>query len=45
VIRLIVSVVVGLVIAVGGIFLVRSVLLSQANGTPSNSSIYQYGAR
>jgi hypothetical protein len=45
VVRLIVAVVVGLVIAVGGTALVENVLSSQANGTPSNSSIYQYGAR
>jgi hypothetical protein len=45
VIRLVIAIVVGLVIAVGGTALVRTVLTSQANGTPSNSTIYEYGAR
>jgi hypothetical protein len=45
VIRLIIAVVMGLVIAIGGVALVRVVLLSSATGTPSNSSLYQYGAR
>ena len=45
VIRLIIAVVVGLLLAVGGTFLVNSVLTSQANGTPSNTSLYNYGSR
>jgi hypothetical protein len=43
--RLILAVVVGLVIAVGAVALVENVLSSAANGTPSNASLYQYGNR
>jgi len=43
--RLIVAVIVGLVIAVGAVAVIENVLSSAANGTPSNSSIYQYGNR
>jgi hypothetical protein len=45
VIRLIIAIVVGAVIAVGATVLVDNVLGSAANGTPSNSSLYQYGTR
>jgi hypothetical protein len=45
VIRLVIAVVVGLLLAVGGTFLVNSVLVSQSNGTPSNTSLYNYGSR
>jgi hypothetical protein len=45
VVRLIIAVVVGAVLAVGGTFLVQSVLTSQVNGTPSNTSLYDYGTR
>ena len=44
-IRLIIAVVVGLLLAVGGTFLVNSVLTSQATGTPNNTSLYNYGSR
>lgn len=43
--RLIIAVVVGLVIAVGAVAIAENVLSSAANGTPSNSSLYQYGNR
>jgi len=45
VLHLIVAVVVGLVIAVGATVVAVNVLNSSANGTPSNSSLYQYGSR
>jgi hypothetical protein len=45
VLRLIVAVLVGLVIAVGATVLSVNLLSNQANGTPSNSSLYQYGSR
>jgi K+-transporting ATPase c subunit len=45
VLRLIVAVVVGLVIAAGATVVSVNLLSSQANGTPSNSSLYQYGSR
>jgi len=44
-IRLIIAIAVGAVIAVGGVFAVESALNSAANGTPSNASLYQYGNR
>ena len=44
-VRLIIAVVVGLLLAFGGTVLARSVLTSQLNGTPSNSSLYNYGSR
>jgi len=43
--RLIVAVLVGLVIAVGAVVLVENVLSNAANGTPNHASIYQYGSR
>ena len=43
--RLIIAVVVGLVIAVGAVAVVGNVLSHAANGTPSNASLYQYGTR
>jgi hypothetical protein len=47
VIRLIIAVVVGAVIALGGTVLVTNVLSTQANGapTPASSSLYNYGSR
>jgi len=47
VVRLIIAVVVGAVIAVGGAVLVTNVLSTQANGTPTpaSSSLYNYGTR
>jgi hypothetical protein len=43
--RLIIAVVAGLVIAIGAVAIVENVLNSAANGTPTNSSLYQYGDR
>jgi hypothetical protein len=43
--RLILAIVVGAIVAVGATVAVSSVLSSAANGSPSNSSIYQYGSR
>lgn len=43
--RLIIAIVVGVVIAIGAVALVENALSSAANGTPSNASLYQYGAR
>jgi hypothetical protein len=45
VVRLIIAVVLGLVIAIGGAVLVVNVLTSHGNSTPSNSSTYNYGSR
>jgi hypothetical protein len=47
VVRLIIAVVVGVVIALGGTVLVTNVLSTQANGTPTpaSSSLYNYGTR
>jgi len=44
-IRLIIAVVLGIVVAVGATALVENALSSAANGTPSNASLYQYGSR
>ena len=44
-VRLIVAVVVGLAIAIGGTVLVVNVVTSHGNGTPGNSSTYNYGSR
>jgi hypothetical protein len=43
--RIIVAVIVGLVIAVGAVAVAENVLSHVANGTPSNASLYQYGTR
>jgi hypothetical protein len=45
VIRLIIAVVAGLVIAVAAVAVVENVVSNAANGTPSNSSLYAYGTR
>jgi hypothetical protein len=45
VLRLIIAVVVGLVVAVGATTVTVNLLSSQANGTANNSSLYQYGSR
>jgi hypothetical protein len=45
VLRLIIAVIVGLAIAIGGTVLVVNVLSSHGNGTPGNSSTYNYGSR
>ena len=44
-VRLIIAVVVGLLLALGGTFLVQSVLTSQINGSPSHATLYNYGSR
>ncbi len=44
-IRLIVAVVAGLLIAVVAVVLVENVLANAANGTPSNATLYVYGTR
>ncbi len=44
-VRLLIAVAVGVVLAVGAAFLVSDALASVANGTPSNASLYQYGKR
>ena len=43
--RLIIAIAVGLAIAIGGTVLIVNVLTSHGNGTPSNSSTYNYGSR
>ena len=43
--RLIIAVAVGLAIAIGGTVLIVNVVSSHGNGTPSNSSTYNYGSR
>ena len=43
--RLIIAIIIGLAIAIGGTVLVVNVLSSHGNGTPSNSSTYNYGSR
>jgi hypothetical protein len=45
VLRLIIAIIVGLAIAIGGTVLVVNVLTSHGNGTPGNSSTYNYGSR
>jgi hypothetical protein len=42
---LIVAVIIGLAIAIGGTVLVVNVVTSHGNGTPGNSSTYNYGSR
>jgi hypothetical protein len=43
--RLIIAIVVGIVIAVGAVAITENLLNTASNGTPSSSSIYQYGQR
>lgn len=43
--RLIIAIAVGLAIAIGGTVLVVNVVSGHGNGTPSNSSTYNYGSR
>jgi hypothetical protein len=45
VLRLIIAIIIGLAIAIGGTVLVVNVVTSHGNGTPGNSSTYNYGAR
>jgi hypothetical protein len=44
-IRLIIAIAIGAVIAVGGVFILENALNSAANGTPSNASLHEYGSR
>jgi hypothetical protein len=44
-IRLIIAIAIGAVIAVGGVFVVENVLNTASNGTPSSHSLYNYGQR
>jgi hypothetical protein len=44
-IRLIIAIAIGAVIAVGGVFILENALNSAATGTPSNASLYEYGSR
>ena len=43
--RLIIAIAIGLAIAIGGTVLAVNVLTSHGNGTPGNSSTYNYGSR
>ena len=43
--RLIIAIAIGLAIAIGGTVLVVNVLTSHGNGTPGDSSTYNYGSR
>jgi K+-transporting ATPase c subunit len=43
--RLIIAVVAGLVIAVVAVAIVENVLSNVANGSPSNATLYVYGTR
>ena len=43
--RLIIAIVAGLVVAVVAVGVAESLLANAANGTPSNSSLYVYGSR
>jgi hypothetical protein len=45
VLRLTIAILVGLAIAIGGTVLVVNVLSSHGNGTPGNTSTYNYGSR
>jgi len=45
VLRLIIAIAIGAAIAIDGTVLVVNVLTSHGNGTPSNSSTYNYGSR
>jgi K+-transporting ATPase c subunit len=45
VLRLIVAVLVGLIIATGATVVTVNLLSDSANGSPSNSTLYQYGSR
>jgi len=43
--RLIIAVIAGLIIAVVAVVVAENVLASAANGTPSNATLYVYGTR
>ncbi len=44
-IRLIITTVMGVVVAIAATALVETKLSSAAKGTPTNASLYQYGSR
>jgi len=44
-VRLIVALAVGAILAVGATYLTTSVLAGVANGSPANRSLYNYGTR
>jgi hypothetical protein len=44
-IRLVIAIAVGVIIAVGGVVILDNALSSAANGSPSGNSLYQYGSR
>lgn len=44
-VRLLIAIVVGVVVALGATVLATNALAGVANGSPSNGSIYQYGTR
>jgi hypothetical protein len=44
-VRLLIAIAVGAVIAIGGVVVLVNVLDTAANGSPSNASLYQYGNR
>ena len=44
-ISLLAAVAIGIAVAIGGAFAVSGMLATVANGTPSHSSLYQYGHR
>jgi hypothetical protein len=45
VVRLLIAIVVGVVLAVGATVLATNALAGLANGTPSKATLYQYGTR
>jgi hypothetical protein len=45
VVRLLIAIVVGVVLAVGATVLATNALASLANGTSSKATLYQYGTR
>ena len=44
-VRLLIAIVVGVVLAVGATVVATNALASLANGTPSKATLYQYGTR
>jgi hypothetical protein len=45
VVRLLIAIVVGVVLAVGATVVATNALAGLANGTPSKATLYQYGTR
>lgn len=44
-VRLLVAIAIGLVLAIGATMITSEVLTGLGNGQPSNASLYQYGSR